>query len=338
MHNCISDNVGSSIYSTVMEKHDSNLKIHYEGWSRIWDCYIDYKKELWRFAQAHSISMRPAHRLKNVKKGDFIDFNPIHHHPGCGWRVAVIRKCKIDHESGQVQVGYKYNGKHQFYWGHLDNEQELAPFTSKTGTIDHPQQENSNLKAVVLGQSGSNILNSGPPYHLIINRDRNVKFPKYLNELIDNKYNIGNKIDVLDIVTQQWKYCTVIDKEDNWIVVHYDGESSRKNEKLHIKRSKDRIRTHAELHKQNQEKEKETGINNNSNNSNNSKNKNKSEKKNSEIKNECRICFDNIINTVCTPCGHASMCRKCSNDYIKQNSECPICRKKFDNVFDFFIA
>ena len=42
----------------------------------------------------------------------------------------------------------------------------------------------------------------------------------------------------------------------------------------------------------------------------------------------CCICLSNKSNTICIPCGHACMCKKCSNDYDK-NDVCPICRKPF---------
>ena len=51
----------------------------------------------------------------------------------------------------------------------------------------------------------------------------------------------------------------------------------------------------------------------------------------------CCICLSNKINAICIPCGHACMCKKCSNDYDK-NDACPICRKNIQNVFDMFIS
>ena len=51
----------------------------------------------------------------------------------------------------------------------------------------------------------------------------------------------------------------------------------------------------------------------------------------------CCICLLNKIGTICIPCGHACMCKKCSNDYDKTNA-CPICRKEIQNIFDMFIS
>ena len=51
----------------------------------------------------------------------------------------------------------------------------------------------------------------------------------------------------------------------------------------------------------------------------------------------CCICLSNKTNTICIPCGHACMCKKCGNGYDK-NDGCPICRKNIQNVFDMFIS
>eukprot|EP01084_Bolivina_argentea_P038454 71086_1 len=36
------DQVGVFVYATVKEKQGTNLKIHYDGWSRKWDTWSDY--------------------------------------------------------------------------------------------------------------------------------------------------------------------------------------------------------------------------------------------------------------------------------------------------------
>ena len=53
--------------------------------------------------------------------------------------------------------------------------------------------------------------------------------------------------------------------------------------------------------------------------------------------NECNICLENIINTVLVPCGHACMCKGCTNTYDKAKG-CPMCRKEIQMVIDLFIA
>ena len=59
-------------------------------------------------------------------------------------------------------------------------------------------------------------------------------------------------------------------------------------------------------------------INNNNENGNIS-NQSKNKKEKNEDENECCICYNNKINTICTPCGHACMCKSCSNDYLKES-------------------
>ena len=130
-----SDFVGQFAFATIVKKDGTNLKIHYKGWPSKYDCYCDYEKETYKFVKAGSISKRPAHRFKDLKKGDFIDINPINRHPG--WRVGEIRR--FSKKSGQVQVVYEYQNKNFFYWAHLDNEQEIALFASKSGT-NHDMQ------------------------------------------------------------------------------------------------------------------------------------------------------------------------------------------------------
>ena len=51
----------------------------------------------------------------------------------------------------------------------------------------------------------------------------------------------------------------------------------------------------------------------------------------------CCICLSQKTSTICIPCGHACMCKQCSNKY-KIGDNCPICRKRIQNMFDFFIS
>eukprot|EP01083_Nonionella_stella_P105332 302949_1 len=121
------DQVGRAVFATVIEKKGSLLKIHYDGWSRIWDIWSDFSVELHRFAVAGSISLRPAHRLKSLKKGDYVDINPLLRH--FGWKVGAVRR----RSAGQVQVIYEYLNKNYFCWTHLDHTNEIMPFAAKTG-------------------------------------------------------------------------------------------------------------------------------------------------------------------------------------------------------------
>ena len=81
-----------------------------------------------RFAKAGTISKRPANRFKDLKKGDFIHLNPARFP---GWRIGKIRR--LDPKSGQVQVVYEYADIGFLYWAHVDNKEEIAEFTSKSG-------------------------------------------------------------------------------------------------------------------------------------------------------------------------------------------------------------
>ncbi|KAL4933095.1 C3HC4 finger protein, partial [Aspergillus undulatus] len=52
------------------------------------------------------------------------------------------------------------------------------------------------------------------------------------------------------------------------------------------------------------------------------------------IKMECKICMDQLADTVLLPCGHATMCRWCADELIpshkgypiKGKAKCPMCR------------
>eukprot|EP00483_Globobulimina_turgida_P000629 UN00629 len=126
------DGVGRFVYATILEKQHTHLKIHYNGWSRKWDTWSDYEKELHRFAKPGTISKRPSHRFRYLKEGDYVDINPIQRHPG--WKWGVIRR--LDDKSGQVNVVYDSADKNYLYWAHLDNKSEIAEFTRMAGTLN----------------------------------------------------------------------------------------------------------------------------------------------------------------------------------------------------------
>ena len=50
----------------------------------------------------------------------------------------------------------------------------------------------------------------------------------------------------------------------------------------------------------------------------------------------CCMCLDAKVNTVFTPCGHACMCKDCSDKYTEKT--CPICRKEIENKFNLFMT
>ena len=53
--------------------------------------------------------------------------------------------------------------------------------------------------------------------------------------------------------------------------------------------------------------------------------------------NTCKICFENEIGTVIVPCGHACLCKECSQKYDQSNG-CPLCRKDINMLIDMFIS
>jgi len=271
------DQVGRFVFATVSEKQGTSLKIHYDGWSRKWDTWSDFNAEIHRFAVAGSISKRPAHRFGHLKKGDFIDINPTQRHPG--WKCGEIRR--LDQKSGQVQVVYESMDKNYLYWAHLDNAAEIAEFTSKSGTVHATQVElQSGLKGDGAGGGGHGMQQSGSssksqrsqPMEMspdsgqrmggghraqssavgmgaapmdeleAFQRIRAKRFPRSPNERIENKYGIGDWLEVQDTQTMHWITATVIDRENNWIVVHFDGWPSKYDQKIHAVKHRKRLR------------------------------------------------------------------------------------------------
>ena len=71
----------------------------------------------------------------------------MHKHPG--WRCGEIRN--VDENSGQIHVVYEHADKNYLYWTHIDNEREIAQFTSKSGT-DIPKKQVLLSKSMVNDQ------------------------------------------------------------------------------------------------------------------------------------------------------------------------------------------
>ena len=68
------------------------------------------------------------------------------------------------------------------------------------------------------------------------------RFPRGNNERITNKYGIGDWLEVQDTQTLHWITATVIDRENNWIVVHFDGWPSKYDQKIHAVKHGERLR------------------------------------------------------------------------------------------------
>jgi len=231
------DQVGRFVFATVCEKQGTNLKIHYDGWSRKWDTWSDFNKEIHRFAIAGSISKRRAHRFCELKKSDYVDINPSQRHPG--WKCGEIRR--LDQKSGQVQVVYECAEKNYLYWAHLDNKEEIAEFPTQSG-LNH--QINGQQQQILNEQNKKKQKEIVPIQDEMeaFARIRAKRFPRYQNEVISNKYGIGDWLEVQDTQTMQWITATVIDKENNWIVVHFDGWPSKYDQKIHSVKHEKRLR------------------------------------------------------------------------------------------------
>ena len=53
----------------------------------------------------------------------------------------------------------------------------------------------------------------------------------------------------------------------------------------------------------------------------------------------CRICYANIIKTVCVPCGHIIMCNNCARTLIEKNgldTKCPACTQDVEGIYNVF--
>merc|ERR1719334_2333425 len=106
--------------------------IHYVGCNEKVDERIDYKTSVQcqRIAVSKSISERSAHRMADVKVGDFLDVRLTLLNRE--WEIAEI----VDRPKGLGQVRVKYHtdskGNEFTYWVHLYDERETALFGTKS--------------------------------------------------------------------------------------------------------------------------------------------------------------------------------------------------------------
>ena len=49
----------------------------------------------------------------------------------------------------------------------------------------------------------------------------------------------------------------------------------------------------------------------------------------------CNICFDNERTKILVPCGHACLCKECSQRYDRSHG-CPLCRQYISQIIDFY--
>lgn len=94
------DNFGKYCLAKVIEKSEYNLKMHFFGWESRFDKYSNYYVDHRRYAKAGSISMRPAHRFKDVTNLESNDIFEVYYHNF--WKPARI--LAFDGRSGQINV------------------------------------------------------------------------------------------------------------------------------------------------------------------------------------------------------------------------------------------
>eukprot|EP01083_Nonionella_stella_P118193 352813_1 len=68
------------------------------------------------------------------------------------------------------------------------------------------------------------------------------RFPRSANEKIHNKYCVGEWLEVHDTETSLWLTATVLDKENNWISIHFEGCPSKYDQKIHVIQDAHRLR------------------------------------------------------------------------------------------------
>merc|ERR1712228_825433 len=111
-----------------MGKNGSNLTININRYNHGF-VTSDFEKELHRFAKIGSISQRPSHRLKTLKKGDYVNINAMD--GDRAWKHGKI--LQFDVKSGQIQVSYQIedDNKEHHIWTHLDNMEEIDIIKNK---------------------------------------------------------------------------------------------------------------------------------------------------------------------------------------------------------------
>eukprot|EP01083_Nonionella_stella_P192172 710644_1 len=197
------DSVGRFVFATISEKQGTNLKIHYDGWSRKWDVWSNYSIELYRFAKHKSISLRPAHRFTDIKPDHFVDINPKH---VVGWTAGIVRR--KDRKSGQVQVSY-WDGKkdtRSLMWVHLDDETMITEIGTKSPDIS--------------------VHFEGYKRMVIKKKDTVKIYALTEDEVIKNPYSIGDMVNVEDQTDQEFKtdiLSTVAATVNNFVLATMNG-------------------------------------------------------------------------------------------------------------------
>eukprot|EP01084_Bolivina_argentea_P265488 450031_1 len=290
------DEVGRVVYSAVIDKKGTNIKIHYDKWSHKWDTWCDFSKELYRYAKPRSISKRLAHRFENIKKHDYVDINPIMHP---GWKTGQIRR--IDANSGQIQVAYQEKSLNEYYqsWAHVDNTNEIAKYASKSLQVQNTDNENSN-------NSKKRKLSS------TVSCDMKPQLKK--RKLSDNHNGIENKNESIDIYKQNM---AVLEQKNGDLEQQIDDLKKRLN-LLECKPETINRMSLDELNELKIETQKRMRL------------IEEAERQLMENTFKCIACMDNLKNISFDACDHIALCDKCEETL--QSKLCPMCQVPYNNV------
>eukprot|EP01084_Bolivina_argentea_P261502 441939_1 len=211
---------GAYILATIWAKTGNILSIHYDcdGPNHQNDEKIDYQdmRVAKRIIQPYTISTRPPHRLKQIKKGDYVNVNPLYRYPHHGWQCGKIENM---YTGGQVMVVYIINGRKYDYVVHLDNKAEINICSYENTkkylcNIGYSETEVDNAL-----QATSNNINKAIKYF----RNNNIVPALPKNMTIDQISEL-QEYDKVDIRHQQGAYilATILEKEGTFLKIHYD--------------------------------------------------------------------------------------------------------------------
>eukprot|EP01083_Nonionella_stella_P114120 337067_1 len=98
------DNMGRFVDSIVIEKNGCQLTLRHTKAKTETKTACNYLTETDRLASPGSISLRPAHRFKSLKRNDYMDINPVHKDPG--WTAAKVKFWDKTNLSGKICFVY----------------------------------------------------------------------------------------------------------------------------------------------------------------------------------------------------------------------------------------
>eukprot|EP01083_Nonionella_stella_P219910 787272_1 len=122
------DTFGGSTSAIIVDKKQTNLKIHYPEYGKKFDVWSNYKNELYKFAKHESISSRPGHNFMDLQIDEFINVNPLNHP---GWKLGKMDGFEVGRKSGQIKIIYNINGCDYEWWTHVDNKNEVKQLSNQ---------------------------------------------------------------------------------------------------------------------------------------------------------------------------------------------------------------